>query len=218
MKPETPDTRPLLRQIIAAIGPGWTAHPNGDPEEPDSEYNKTHMIARNGNMGLYVSAPDTYQNRSKMFEIGCIYPRYSDGTSAVRSSEYFWIKVSRQKPPAQVAKEINRRLMPRYIQVLNRITECVKMEHLRANRKKATEEMIAAALGVNFAPHYNGSKSDREITIVPWSLTAPSGKARVRHDGGVILELDRLDAETAIEIGKILQTAFRCETATHRPG
>lgn len=46
----TPDNRPVIRQIIAAIGPGWTAEPATG--EADSDYNKTTMIAQNGIMRL----------------------------------------------------------------------------------------------------------------------------------------------------------------------
>lgn len=45
-------------------------------------------------------------------------------------------------------------------------------------------------------------------------MNLPSGKLQVRYDGRISMSLDRLDAETAIEIGKVLQMARKYEQAT----
>lgn len=213
---DTPDLRPTLKQIIALIGPGWTPKPVSEGDDPESEYNKTHMIAQNGNMEIYISTQNgRYSTKAsrESYEISGRFPRYSDNTWAVHTSEYITIKASRKKSPAQVAADIKRRFLPIYTENLKQVVNRVRLETLKANRKHALEEMIAAALESPFYPLYSGSRSDREITISPHHTELPSGKLQVRHDGRISMSLDRLDPETAIEIGKVLQQARKYEQA-----
>lgn len=205
------DSRPIFRQIIAALGPGWTAHADGNPSEPDSNYNKTHMIAQNGVLKLSLYAPDGWPKKdNELYRISGIYARYSDNSCAHRPSDYYSINISRKKTPAQIAREVHRRLLPAYAPKAHEIAEKVQLFTLKEDRQKATEEMIAAALNAPLDEMNTGKRGDRRVRIATYYHSSlPYGKAAVRFNGSVSMELINLDAETAIEIAQIVQAAHR---------
>ena len=124
----TPDNRPVIRQIIAAIGPGWTAKPTGNSDEPNSSYNKTHMIAQNGDMTLFIEAPEKWRGKPEPYQIAASYPTYANKSHAVHTGEALSINVGRMKGPAQVASDIRRRLLPEYTEILKRVIERGRMQ------------------------------------------------------------------------------------------
>ena len=210
---DTPDQRPVIREIIAHLGPGWTAHPNGNQEEPDSSYNRTHMIARNGDMALYIEAPERWRVKPEPYQISGAYPLYQNKAYAAHPDETVSINVGRMKRPAQVAKEITRRLLPDYTKHLQTVKERVRLEDLRSNHQRATEEMIAAALNCPLEQVYPGDSRQRQITIAHCGRDLPYGHAKVGSSGRADITLKDVDPETAIEIGQIIQRVHRYQQA-----
>lgn len=216
---DDPDFRPQLRQIIAHLGAEWTAHPAGNPEEPNSPYNRTHLYAHNGPMKLILYHtgetvwPKSERNRLK---VSALYPSYPCGTSATAPGDHISITVSLTKPPRTVAQEIQRRLLPHYAARIEEVTQRVRAETLKVNRKKALEEMIAAAIGM---PLVDYSFNRKKVEITPYRPGTPQGTITVALDGTSEIHLKDIDPETAIEIAKIVQQAHRWQAQTvKKPG
>ncbi len=208
----TPDERPTLRAIIAALGPEWKALPV-DYGECDDERDKTRMIASNGKLEFYIAAQMDWRDKPEPYKISPKYPRTADG-SHQGSGKYLTINCGRMKAPAQVAKDITRRFLPEYEKLYNDVREYVRRNDHQEATRRAVEEMIAAALDVQLLNSPYGRREPRTITISPYESNAPYGKMNTGYYGDRIsMELSNLDPETAIEIGRIVQQAARWKKA-----
>ena len=211
---ENLDYRPTLLQIITHLGPAWTPAPDGNPEEPDSLYNRTHLLAKNGNLTilLYHTGntvwPKSERNRLKA---SAIYPTYKDRTPATLPDDPITITMSLSKTPRVIAQDITTRLLPHYTARIESVMNRIKSETIRHNHKRATEELIAVALGTAVQENGNGM---RWIEPLPYSYRAnlPHIELTAQERGQIDAKIINLDADTAIQIARIVQQSHKWQT------
>jgi hypothetical protein len=107
------------------------------------------------------------------------------------------ITVSQSRPPAQIAGDVLRRLLPRYTE-LYRVALERQQEHERwlARRSASVDALLEA-----FGGH---ARHDEEVHFGSVLQDTPHGRAQVFGDGTCKLELERLPVEKAVQIAEIL--------------
>lgn len=153
-----------------------------------------------GDIKLFIRA-DSYQSKGK-FEISGSYPRDAKG-QYINPYEYNEsradkINVAMTKTPDQIAKDIERRLMPEYLLRLAKVQERISSNDNYHSSRQETIKEIASATGFEVSTHVEDGAIyfyDDGFTI---DVKPYSGKE-------VEIKLSGVSKDNAIQILKLLK-------------
>lgn len=188
----------IAEQIVAALGTDWSV------EQPPG-----------GNRGVYLAGPDQQKlwiargwdagTKTRLIIHGD-YP----GTESYRVENHE-ITVAETRPPAAIAKEIERRLLPKYRETLaTRLQQLQSDADARAAREAFADRIIEATGGLAQRRETHRGRPDPDRTEV----FVPSNAGGNDHGYGtftpfhradrVTIELHNVPADVAVEIARVI--------------
>jgi hypothetical protein len=174
-------TRDILRQtagmVATEMGEGWSV----DPGTPDTQ--RPTLLGPDGARVLFTGHGygDDEKSTQKL-ELIALYP---DGTlrDMYPSPESVRINVTRDRGPAVIAREITRRLLPKYLPELERAQAWKRKDAAR----KVEQERVAAEL-FELAGDRPGTHSPHTVYV----KTDSGGTVRLTVREGGSVEVERL--------------------------
>lgn len=162
--------RDMVRQLAGFIANelGWKV----DTADAYAEYPGVYL---DGPAGARVYVKPDWRNPDRI-ELSGTYP---DGTRDVYPSpEYVTIGVARDRGPAVMAREITRRLLPKYLPELERVTAAIGRNGEAAEARAAFMAELVDILPGGYAVSHMPD-------VVSWSANdgASYGQFRVNHAG-----------------------------------
>lgn len=187
------DGRTIARQtaglVVPELGEGWTV----DTSDTWAEYRGTYIDGPDG-ARLFLSL--SWRDSSRLVIDGN-YPREAHDVTYPRL-EQVEITVSRDRGPAVIAREITRRLLPKYLEELTRARAAIARNDDYNARTLATAEKIAAEIpGATVSQDKNGTQ-----VSLPYR-SGGYGAMRVSSDS-VSIDRMSLPTETAIAVARAI--------------
>jgi hypothetical protein len=169
------DIARLAREIARALGDDWKSE-----LQPDSHSPAAHLHGPDGAKVHLVAGPNSAPGR--LVIRGILDHKYE-----LSSDGDHHITVSLDKPAAQVAGAIARRLLPDYLPVLAKVQERKRIAEARAATRDALTDALVACLGdgarrgqsghIDFGSHRTGVNGEVKIPrgdyYVTWEVNVP---------------------------------------------
>jgi hypothetical protein len=175
-----------VRQVGAVL--------NMELEDKGDQWSRNYAVLKNGTKEISFSNGD-YQLKDK-FHISGNYPRnYKREYMVYSYSEKSpSINVSEKKSPEQIAKDIQRRFLPAYEELLKTVLERVESSNgAHDNRCKALQK-LGEVVGVE-----PGKDSQGEPGLWVHDTIPGLKSVEARYDGDIHIELE-LDVEKAVNV------------------
>jgi hypothetical protein len=151
----------LAQAICDALGNGW----HTSPPNPDAIYDRQSYLI--GSDGAQLDISSTWAGNHKLYIAGSewgVVPKSDKVPYGIKMPS---IQVSDTKTPEQIAKDIKRRLLPEYAQVLATLKQKYQEQVDYASALVASKEEVLAIAG--------GSKHKREYeSEVQYRFNGPS--------------------------------------------
>lgn len=172
----------LGEQIASHLGPGWTAEPFMGHAVELTHTDGGRLFARldSARLNLTASYP-TYERRA-------VRPRLRD----LRES----ITVSTARPPAAIAADITRRLLPDYERALADVRAQIAEMTVRAEGRAVTAARLGALLGV--------TPTDRDTETVLYPSRSPLYALKVHGPDEVRVESFTCTADQAAALIELM--------------
>lgn len=138
----------LVAAIAAALGPGWRACP--PHTNPDGQHYPYHRTPIRHDAGHSIDLTfDGWQNEGRI-EVSCNWPKGRDGRELIphRLEDRPVITLAKTTAPERIARDIERRLLPRYLPIWTAQVERLARETAyEAQNERTIERIISAGLG-----------------------------------------------------------------------
>jgi hypothetical protein len=187
------------RQIVASMPDGWTA------VAPDTHDNGIYLAGPDNvrlqitYMPRYLSAGDRYEITGRPTHEEWQQARsYSDGKDFPNGRKS--ITVSADKAPAQIARDITRRLLPAYLPYLAALRERLDKHNACEIRVGKFRDQLLSAMG-----NAGEARDEHEIYL---RLADGYGSMRV-SDGSVYFQNLSVSGDLALAIAKVLAKGAR---------
>jgi hypothetical protein len=118
------------------------------PSDEDMRWNKYGYLTE-GHKKLRISST-VYNEKNHHLTIWADFPRTDKGEYAFYGHKHPEINVSDQKTPEQIARDIERRLMPEYTKELQEVVDRIEKTNLYNQRQKENIQKLADYFGVEF--------------------------------------------------------------------
>ena len=187
-------TSPLqAADIAAALGPGWRV-----AETENRSYTTESRVRLDGpDATCPVLRFGGYRNLNRISITG-VYDADTNHRLPY-GTPHITITVSQHRNPASIAAEIQRRLLPRYLDQLAAVRAAFAADDQRAQARTT----LAARLGINTT----SSPDDNNITAYPHYLVGVHAQVRIDYSGTRVgLTLDNLPPDIAVAIVALLTT------------
>lgn len=166
-------------------------------KDEDMRWNKRAYLKK-AQQKIGISRNGGYQNTDKL-HIFVDFPR-TEKREMVHYGESPSINVSETKTPEQIARDIERRLLPAYLPELEKALAQVEQINSRDQKRQANTQKMADYFGV--AP-----QNDREQTIYVYDKIKGLGYKIAATEDTVKFELE-ISPEMAIKIFDLLKEAL----------
>jgi hypothetical protein len=181
----------LLEQVAESLSGEWDLKPY------PVDWNWGGELSAAGSGAILNVAPASYRDASRIVVRGDLPSDSKKQKPHVLSHDQQMpsITVSTVKTPHQIAQDVERRLMPRYLPLLEKASSMVSSYNTHYTRTQSTVQEIARLLRVKVGP------DDERVSFYhsPLPLFSENlGEAKVSGDD-VTLEL-RLDRESALRV------------------
>lgn len=180
--------RQLAPKVATALGDGWTVG--------DDEWSSGALLSHADGRRLYFAAD--WRGTGRVV-IGGHYP----------ASDYYYsggdrpeITVSRARPAEVIAREITRRLLPRYTELLGKVCAYIADREADAAERERAAALLTAA-GASTWKRDSGRDKDRIVVHFP-RADRYDGGGEIHGHGTVDLALRRLPAELAVAVMKLV--------------
>lgn len=180
---------------IARLMPGWSV------EKSDCSWSAT-LKGPDGE-GLHIDTSYHRLGRDKI-RINGVYPREGGnhfGQAVTSNLPEIGVSVSR--PAADIVKEINRRLLPRYREVLAKAREAQERHHSFQNGIEALAEELAKLVGYKKPPERPSHRSAGYVDI-PSDSSQFYGSAQINSPESVDIAIHSARPEVARRVLKAL--------------
>jgi hypothetical protein len=194
-----PTTREEVIALVEGVAEALPGEWDLDPHSAD--WNWGGILRETATGAVLNFSTSSYRDASKMTVRG-VLPSDARGEQAhvlPYGQQAPSINVSASKTPAQVARDVEQRLMPRYLPLLERALAQVSQANAHYGKSEGGAQQIARLLQVEISP------GSQDVSFYHSPLPRFSenlGQARVRGDE-VDLEL-RLDLPTALRVLSLL--------------
>lgn len=178
--------------------------------------NDTRVTIRQGDKAIWI----TYGGWDfpGKIKIRAVYPSNFQRLSNYRTEENISINVSQDKTPEQIAKDIERRLMPTYLEVLPEVLKKNQSDLDKHNQTVANLRRVALKIGVQDWEYDDRSGEQRGYQVSTYNTSVDKYLGRIRgYDDEIVFEA-RLDIETALKVIDVLQQTriFVCANCDYK--
>ena len=167
---------------------------NMELEDKGDEFSRNYAVLKNGTREISFSNGD-YQREDK-FHISGIYPRNYKREYMVHSysEKSPSINVSEKKTAEQIAKDIQRRFLPHYEELLKKVLERVESSNTAHDKRWEALRIVGEIVGVEPEKGHDG-----EPRLYVYDRIPGLQGVEARYDGNLKIELD-LEADKAADV------------------
>jgi len=199
----------LAKRVATALGSGWAYVP---PLEGIGNCSWALLRQNIGNVVELGVHAITYGSQQGRLEICGVYPRGPEGEYLdPYASKAPKITVSSDRDPAHIAIDINRRLLPRVVELTDKCRQeaARRAEHLDGCRE--AQCMMAAALGMEKPP---APQRHMRATVDPYTLPELSespiyGKFLVNGPNSIAIDFSGLPLSVACAMATAMINALK---------
>jgi hypothetical protein len=195
---ESVNIRGLATEVATALGDGWSVDPEWDCNGS--------MIDHTDGRRLHVHKP---WNKDGFVAVNGVYPHPT--AFYFRPEDRFEINVRADRGAEVIAREINRRLMSDYAEVLAKVKAADEQHRDAYAKREAFTARVYAVLGkpqpVHEVPEWEQERRrmDTSTDISLHGLLDGYGSIKVSHDAtSASIEIHSIPAEKVLEVLKLL--------------
>jgi hypothetical protein len=197
----------FYREVAQEMGWRFQSYKEHYPQA-DREYNvKGYLVHPTNGEKLYLS-PQTWGAQKDTLNISGQYPTYSDRKPVTFHNEPGpSINVGPTQSPAQVAKQINRRLLADYQQRLRRVRQAIEENEGWMNGVNQLHDQVAATLGPigQVSSKRTGKESHPEVSIKSATGGGNYGSVHINSGTSISLELHSMRPDDALALLALLR-------------